>query len=460
MSFQLDLDTDLLTALQVCALPHWLDDCLAEELLEIVGCNGSSAMLTQQIKALPVVQPFETASWRVNEDLRGPLIDGFRSTETYSTACEFLADRFARETDDAADQTVRRARIAQWRAAYHFADIAPDQSATRLCALVDTAALCDRVADVEVAIDLFADHPALRNYEVELAYSQGRLDYANKRDAAARVNLQLVWDAGRADRLMASAGHLLAIIAIRQKDSSDGPQRVLRRSAEIAADVQDDTLRAHILNTLVARLMDRSHGSSPVEIESLAEESASVQRDLGASAAAIGYSTLGEAQMRRGPERYVQARRSFALAVEFAERSGDLQRLARALLPWSSLARREQNLVEACELMDRVLMADIERGASDTIRRTATRFADICAETELPDDWTIVERSPTILAYVHRATLVVIARAGETPRQLSVPRAAQGSWRRSWDGRRIDLGPVIEVAELLAGRTAAVLSRA
>src|SRR4051812_20120140 len=101
------LDADLLEAMQVCALPHWLDDSLATELLELTGQNGTSPLLVERVKRLPIVQSFEQSYWRIDETARTELIELLRGHDAFTLLSGFLAKRFADDHETAVDPSSR-----------------------------------------------------------------------------------------------------------------------------------------------------------------------------------------------------------------------------------------------------------------------------------------------------------------------------------------------------------------
>ena len=407
------------------------------------------------------MQSFEGTSWRVHEDVRPLLIEGLKTTDRYERLSLFLGDYFTSIAELADDESSRDARIALWRAGYHYVEVKPDRAAYKLVQLVTSAASCERFTDVEVAIDLFETQRSLASYTVELEYARGRLAYAREDYAAAHIHFGVVWAAARGDQPTVIAGHLLAVIELKTGDLSDHPVQVLRRASTIAGELNDDLGRAHTLATLVNALLENPRGATTYDIEKMAQESAMLQEDMGPRAAAVGFTTLAQAQVRSGKHRFAAALASFELAAGFAEQAGDSRTVAMVFLSWSWLARTQGDLARAAALVERALIADISRGpaARTHIAKTATRLVGLLGEmVEQPGDWTVLESSNACLAYVHEGRLVIVRRQAGADRVLSLPDSLHGRWR---DPEReiVEIGAPFRLGELLKGRPGAFLYR-
>jgi tetratricopeptide (TPR) repeat protein len=454
------LDPALREATRVCALPHWLDDNLGVELLELAGHNGTSHTMLAHVKRLPIVRPFEGTSWRVEERARERLVKDLSETPEYPRLSSLLAARFARDHDSAKDRSERGARVAQWRAAYHFAEIDPRQAVDRLSDVVTEAGNRERVADIEAAIELFDEKETLAPFQVEAAYARGRLAYVEQNYSAARSELGVVWAARAGTRETAVAGHLLGVIDTKEKTAGPDTQRILRAAAQVAGDVGDDLNRCQILNTLVNHLLDHREGVSMADIEKLAQEEVEVAADLGAVDMAAAHITLGQVQIQRGSKHFADARHCLQRAVELAERSGRPERLKVALLSSSWLARSEGRLPDAIELVDRALQIDIHAAADRNTRLTARRLSDLLAEVGAPlRDWLVVEQSAECLAYFHEARLVLVGHMAGAEHTVTVPNELRGAWEDCDRGVRVDLEGTVSLRPLLGRHAGVVLRR-
>jgi hypothetical protein len=453
------LEGDIRVATRLCALPHWLDDDLGVELLEVVGFNGTSARLIAQVKRLPLVQPYEGGSWRVEEVARGFFIREMAQTDQYRHACLFLGRRFADHHDAAKDPSERDARLAQWRAAYHLADVDAANAACRLTELVTEAGARHRIADMEAAAELFDGKTTLAAFKVEAAYARGRLAYSKRAYKKARKELQTVWDAGSIAKKTSISGHLIASIDTREKKASAETERIFRRAAQIAKDVGDDFGRHLILTSLVNHLLARKGMRVTDEMEMLAKECVEICEELSNHYKAATYNTLGQVQVQRGPTHHSVARVTLDRAIKFAEDSRDLEQLGMALLSRSWLARSEGDLVMAASLVAQKLLIDIALDADKNVVLTTKRLADLLTSADTaPPGWLIVDQSSQCLAYFDGSRLVIARRSQDTKYSLSVPAQLLGQWKDT-QGRRLRLDATMSLWATLGGRVGVVLAR-
>jgi len=461
------LEPALLSAAQVCALPHWLDDQLAEHLLELTGHNGTSKALVARVKSLPLAQPFERTAWRIDEEARIALVDGLRKTDFFAPVSHYLAKRFGSERDGLDDPASRHARVSQWRSAYHFADVDPDEAAGRLTDLVTQSAKRGRIGDVESAIELFEQHHALAPYVVELAYARGRRAYAQHDDEEARAHFKIVWEAGRPNLETGISGNLIAVVNIKTRTNEADTEPILRRALEIVREIDDELGEAHILSTLVNYLLARKNASSKnlEELEGYAQRAVDIGISHSDGTLASSYSTLGQVQVTRGTSHFGDARQSFERAVKLAEEAGNHENLKVALLSWSWLARSQKNFPEACELVDRVLLLDIEDLPTSAlnVRLTAKRLAKFLRQARPLPGWEVLNRSNGLLAYARAGRLVVVRYPAntdpDTDPSIDIPAELRGAWVGRANGIVVDLGEQASVRHMLGRWAGAVFDR-
>jgi len=454
------LDPALRVATRVCALPHWLDDDLGLELLELVGHNGTSRAMLARVKRLPVVMPFGRTCWRIEKHVREYFVEELSKAPDYARLSSLLAERFARDHDEAQDPAERDARVAQWRAAYHFAEIDPRESVARLCDVVTDAGNRERIADVEAAIELFEEKASLASFEIEAAYARGRLAYLERDYRAARKFLGVVWAAQASTRETAVAGHLLGVIDIKEKSSDHETQQILRAAAQVATAVEDRLNLYQILNTLVNHLLDHHEGASLADIEELALEEADVTADLGAEHQAAAYITLGQVQIRRGRNHFAAARQCLQNAVQLSEASGRTDRSAVALLSSSWLAVSDGRVHEAIGFMDRALQINIHAAADENTPVTARRLAKLVASLDEPlHNWLMIERSAECFAYWHNARLVLVGYTPGIDHPVTIPNEFSGVWEDRDRGVRFKLGETVALRSLLGRHMGVVLTK-
>ncbi|MDO8186814.1 hypothetical protein Q5424_19275 [Conexibacter sp. JD483] len=448
------IGVEVLRAAALCAVPHWVDDQLAVELLELDGHNGRSHALVECVKQLPFVRLTEGHNWRVEEAARAVLLAPLRETDVFARSSELLGRRFAHESDAASDWASRGARISQWRAAYHLIPVDSDDAARRAAGLATAAAHVQRFADLDAAIELLRQ-PVMAAYATELAYAEGRYAYARGDEATARRCFMRVWDAKGTDQMTAISGHLLGVMS-----GGIPSEQILKEAAAIARDVRDDFGYAQILTTLVNGMLERK-GASMVEAEKLARELVEAPATMDLPQRASVFTTLGQVQIKSG--HLAAADDSFRRAVEFARASGEQRRISVALLSWSWLKRRMGDEHAALDLIDAALRSNIAEGevAIKNVKLTSARLERLLDSIgQTPERWEILERSSASLVYAREGKfIVVVNRAVRQQSYVPVPASLRGVWRDEQSMSLVEIGATLDVNDVAHPRRGVVLVR-
>ncbi len=306
---------DLLSAIQLCAVPIALDEALAYSVLhDFAKLNGNALATWADIRSLPFVYPEGGGSWRYTPEARLHFTSQLeRRTDGSASLHRYLVDFYEQQTATLPPDSPQ-SRAADWRASYHLAPIDPPSAAARAVALTDKAARARRASDLKAAVQLFEIQSRwLQPYEVERAYAEAHYAYTTRDYRTAEDRFDLVWRQANDDIMKAIAGHLLGVIWSRRSSEQSlvKAEAILRESLAIGIRSRQRYHQAHVLSTLGGVLMDRGGRTRIEEAEHLYRKSLALGANLGLeSHQAIVSSSLAGALVRLGgPDRLHEAER-------------------------------------------------------------------------------------------------------------------------------------------------------
>jgi tetratricopeptide (TPR) repeat protein len=279
------LPAPVVQAVELCALPHFVDDQLAYQILhDFANLNGTARRIWAEVKHLPFVYPYEQG-WRFVDTARTYFSSRLEQNDgRYLSLHQYLVDKLEARRSKVEDESAPDARELEWRIAYHLAPVRPEEAVGRLIAFGEDAAQANQLSDVKGVIDLFQEQNRwLAGYRVERAYFEGRYAYANKNYSVAEDRFAFVWEHGKPDLLKAISGHLWGRILEHRGGRSRQveAERLYRESLRIGQDLGLQRHVAMVLNSLGGVLVDLGGRSRQDEAERLYRESLKIPRDIG-----------------------------------------------------------------------------------------------------------------------------------------------------------------------------------
>ena len=332
-----DLGPDGRTAVELCALPHWLDDVLARALLEHGGANGSTGSLLRLVKSLPFVQPYEGRGWRLSSPAREHFTRALTAKPgATEDASRFLTEYFGEQMERVGGDERASRRELEWRSIHHLAPAAPSRYIERLEKYFDRAAGDGDFAEMNAVVQSSRTQSRwLSSAGIEAAYFEGQYAYARGDDEMAEQRFEAVWRDGGRTRLAAIAGHLLGVIwrKRRSREAQLLAADRVRESLHILRDLGDVHGEEMVLNTLAGILIDLGGRERLSEAEKLVRHSVRMARDRKSRRSeAMNLNTLGGILIDLGGEsRLEEARTLLRRSVKLGEEGGDPQSEAMAL---------------------------------------------------------------------------------------------------------------------------------
>ena len=351
-----ELPAPLVQAIELCALPHMLDNTLGYQIIhEFANLNGAAQSVWAELKQLPFVYPYEEDQWRFAQPARTHFISRLEQHgEVHLELHGYLKDYFSAEHERIRQADSPQARELEWRVAYHLAPVAPEEAVERLRDFGEKAVRSNRLADVKSVLDVFAEQNRwLSAYEVERAYFEGRYAYAKHNYDFAENRFDLVWRQSKDDNIKAIAGHLLGVIWARRSEHQwlVRSEEVMRESLELLQSLGDRHGEAMVLNSLGDVLVDMGGRTRQEEAEQHYRRSLELSQSLGdRRSEAIILNSLGgvlvdmsgRARQEEAEQHY---RRSLELRQSLGDRHGEamiLNSLGSVLVNLGGRARQEE----------------------------------------------------------------------------------------------------------------------
>jgi tetratricopeptide (TPR) repeat protein len=359
------LPEDVAEAVQLCAIPHVLDDGLAVELVSRFSrANGRSREVVAHLKLLPIVVDYDTG-WRLTREARSLLADALVDVPLAEVNA-FLAEQFEERERGAENEFSPRARELRWQALFHRAPVAPADAIDGLHDFADDAVEERRSSDSRAVLQLLDEQRRwLGAYEVEAAYFRARHHYEFGNWRAARSDFETVVAHAEPSYMAAVATHLLGVIYLRSGEVERAIP-VLRDALELQSEWVGEGGAMLAMNSLAGALLRKKPRgvSDLIEGEKLARESARIGAALEhRHHEAVVLNTLAQILLERGGlervgEALVYARRS----VEIGRRYAPKQHLPAALLTRSRAEERNGNVDAAIATMQEVLAVNAALG--------------------------------------------------------------------------------------------------
>jgi tetratricopeptide (TPR) repeat protein len=244
-----ELPSPLVKAVELCALPHILDDGLGYQIIhEFAKLNGTARAAWTELKQLPFIYPYEEEQWRFAQSARAHFISRLeKQTDIYLELNTYLKNYFNREHERIQYTDTPQARALEWRIAYHSAPVAPEEAVKRLRQFGEEALNSNRLADVKGVLDVFEEQNRwLSAYQVERNYFEGRYHYLRRDYFRALSPLKRVYATHQHSRSVAIAAHFLGVIYRSQHHLVEAAE-VLEESIQIGRELD---IRSHVVQTL------------------------------------------------------------------------------------------------------------------------------------------------------------------------------------------------------------------
>jgi tetratricopeptide (TPR) repeat protein len=327
-----ELPEPLVQAIELCALPHTLDDDLGYQIIhEFAHLNGAAKGTWADLKQLPFVYPYEEEQWRFAQPARTHFIARLeRHSDVHLELHQYLTDYFREERKRIQQPDSPQARELEWRVAYHLAPVAPEEAVERLRDFGEKAARSNRLADVKSVLDVFEEQTRwLSAYQVERAYFEGRYAYAKHNYTVAENRFDLVWKQSRDDYIKAVSGHLLGVIWARRSEYQWllRAEKIMRASLELGIQIGDIFQQAMVLNSLGGVLIDLGGRARLEEAEQLYRRSLELRQQLSDRyGEAMVLNSLGGVLVKLGGRyRMEEAEQLYRHSLELRQRLDDRQ---------------------------------------------------------------------------------------------------------------------------------------
>ncbi|HXO19876.1 MAG TPA: tetratricopeptide repeat protein [Thermoanaerobaculia bacterium] len=280
------LPAPIVQAAELCALPHFVDDQVAYQILhDFANLNGTARRTWAEVKRLPFVYPYEQGRWRFIDAARIHFSSRLEQNNgMYLSLHQYLVEKLEEQRRQVEDVSAPEARELEWRIAYHLAPFHPERAVERLIAFGESAAQAHQLADVRGVIDLFEEQKRwLSGFRIERAYFEGRYAYALQNYPIAEDRFAFVWEHGRPDLMKAISGHLLGRILESRggRSRQEEAERLYGESLRLLRSIGDRRGVAMVLNSLGGVLVALGGRSRQQEAERLYRESLRIGRELG-----------------------------------------------------------------------------------------------------------------------------------------------------------------------------------
>jgi len=300
------LPNSVLTAAELCALPHSLNDTLAYKIIHDFGnFNGTTRSIWAEIKQQPFVYPYEKGGWRFNERARAYFISRLEQQNgTFLKLHDYLKTYFETERLQMSQYDCPHGRELEWRAAYHLAPLSPEEAVKKISDIGENAAHAYRLADMKSVIDLFEEQKRwLAPYQLERTYFEGRYAYANHDYGTAEKRFKFIWENCKSNEIKIISGHLLGIIWKRsgKRHSLKNAETLLLECLELCILTNRQFQQAQVQNSLGSVLVTVGGFIRLLEAEKYFQDSLTVFRNFGDKRGiAISLNNLGNVYLKLG----------------------------------------------------------------------------------------------------------------------------------------------------------------
>jgi hypothetical protein len=247
------LPPSLINAIELCSVPHSIDDELANAILQNCGNLTDTPLATwAKIKRQHFIFPSENGEWRFASSARAFFISRLEHNITLELH-RFLKNYFEKKIQDLPQEISPQKRELEWRVAYHLAPTNPEEAIKMLYSIGENAILFKRAADLKGIIDLFIEQKIwLSRFNSECIFFEGVYEYIKQNIAGAERCFNSYWGISKHSPFEANAGYLLGVARANSYDLQEliKAKSIFEHSFNIAVGHDDKNLQGKIHNKL------------------------------------------------------------------------------------------------------------------------------------------------------------------------------------------------------------------